>query len=229
MVELPAAELEPSRRIWPRTIGSGAPGAVLLSGPATVTIEEWMAPTLGPGRTTPTPRRTGRSGGPASLPTAWTPRSADRPDPRVRGPRQEPAARARGGRARQHLVHRHPEGRYRPAGSEDRPVASTRSWSRARADRTRRSWTGGAATCSSRCSRGTSAGSTRQRRNGDQEDAERQHLPLRHPSQFAGRAVVRGLPGQPHRQCRSEDDGDQGVHAPNADARPRRLAITRTT
>ena len=92
---------------------------------------------------------------------ARTPRSADRPDPRVRRARQQPAARSGGGSPGEHLVHGHSEGRDRPARPAHRAgAASIRSTSRARAGRTRRFWMRAAATCSSRCSRGTSAGST---------------------------------------------------------------------
>ena len=48
MVKLPAAELEPiSSYLATHYPIKDVPGAVLLSGPATVTIKEWMAPTLG--------------------------------------------------------------------------------------------------------------------------------------------------------------------------------------
>ena len=92
---------------------------------------------------------------------ARTSRSADRPDPRVRPARQQPAARSGGGSPGEHLVHGHSEGRDRPARPAHRASAtSIRSTSRAHAARTRRFWTSAAATCSSRCSRDTSAGST---------------------------------------------------------------------
>src|SRR5262245_17562785 len=48
MVKLPAAELETiSAYLAAHYPVKDVPGAVLLSGPATVTIKEWMAPTLG--------------------------------------------------------------------------------------------------------------------------------------------------------------------------------------
>lgn len=48
MVKLPASDLEAiSSYLATHYPIKGAPGAVLISGPATVTIKEWMAPTLG--------------------------------------------------------------------------------------------------------------------------------------------------------------------------------------
>ena len=158
-----APSSRPSRRTWPRTTRSRtSPGAVLISGPATVTIKEWMAPTLG--------SRPHDSHAAADGSIWWTGQFASklgRLDPRTGQIREfdlpansQPHGLAED-RAGQHLVHGHPEGRDRPARPTNRAGAtSIRSTSRARAARTRRFWTSAAATCSSRCSRGTSAGST---------------------------------------------------------------------
>ncbi len=67
MVKLPPAELEAiSTYLAAHYPIKDAPGAVLISGPATVTIKEWMAQRSGRGRTIHMPQPTDRSGGPAS-------------------------------------------------------------------------------------------------------------------------------------------------------------------
>ncbi len=63
MVKLPEAEVETiSSYLAAHYPIKDAPGAVLISGPATVTIKEWLAPSFAPGRPTPTPQPTGRIG-----------------------------------------------------------------------------------------------------------------------------------------------------------------------
>ena len=133
-----------------------------ISGPATVTIKEWLAPTLG--------SRPHDSHAAADGSIWWTGQFASklgRLDPRTGQIREFdlPAKSQPHGLAEdrpgQHLVHGHSEGRDRPARPTHRASAtSIRSTSRAHAARTRRFWTSAAATCSSRCSRDTSAGST---------------------------------------------------------------------
>ena len=118
MVKLPAAELEAiSSYLATHFPIKDAPSAVLLSGPATVIDQGVDGAHAGLAAA-----RLARRGGRVDLvdrsvcEQAWTSRPADGSDPRVRTPRHEPAARPGGGRTGQHLVHRHPERRHRPAG-----------------------------------------------------------------------------------------------------------------
>ena len=160
MVALPPAALETiSSYLAQHYPVKRTPGAVLISGPATVAIKEWSAPTLG--------SRPHDSHAAADGSIWWTGQYANklgRLDPRT-GQRREfdlPAGHMPHGLAED------PQGRsgtprFRRASSAgsiraaDR-FASTRSPSRVRAGRTRRSSTRAAATCSSRCNRGISDG-----------------------------------------------------------------------
>ncbi len=205
-----------SRPTWRRTTRSRTRRAPCCS-PARrrSTIKEWLAPTLG--------SRPHDSHAAADGSIWWTGQYASklgRLDPKTGQirefdvPAKTPAARPGRGSAGQYLVHRHPEGRDRPARSTNRAgarVSDHRAW-RTRAAHADHGWAPAADVLHAAVGP-RRPHQPRHRRDRDQEDAERQHLPLRHPDQLAGRAVVRGLPRQPHRQRRSADDGDQGVSA----------------
>ena len=163
MVKLPAAELETiSSYLATHYPIKDVPGAVLISGPATVTIKEWLAPTLG--------SRPHDSHAAADGSIWWTGQFASklgRLDPRTGQIREFdlPA------NSQPHGLAEDPQGNIWYTGIQKGVIgrldprrgkcASIRSTSRAHAGRTRRFWTSAAATCSSRCSRDTSAGSTR--------------------------------------------------------------------
>ena len=68
MAKLPPAELEAiSSSLAAYYPIKDAPGAVLISGPATITIKEWLAPTLGSRPHDSHAAADDRSGGPASM------------------------------------------------------------------------------------------------------------------------------------------------------------------
>ncbi len=160
MVALPPAELN--------TIASylathypvkHAPGAVLLSGPATVTIKEWLAPTLG--------SRPHDSHAAADGSIWWTGQFANRLgrlDPRTgqmrefevpTGSQPHGLAEDAQGNIWYTGIQKGVIGRLDPKTGQVREYPST---SRARVVRTRRSSTSAAAPCSSRCSPATSGG-----------------------------------------------------------------------
>ena len=212
MVKLPAAELESiSSYLAAHYPIKDVPGAVLISGPATVSIKEWLAPTLG--------SRPHDSHAAADGSIWWTGHFASklgRLDPRSgqirefelpantqpHGLGEDPAG--------EYLAHRDSEGRDRSARS---PHGSSEGVSAQRPRRTRSAHTDHRRTqrqpllhAAVRTCRPHQHGD---RRHGDQEDAERQYLSVRHPPQLERRALVHGLSRPPHRQRRSENHGDQ--------------------
>ena len=218
------------------------PAAVVIPGDVKVTIKEWVVPTLGSRPHDPLADADGaiwwtghvrQRAGPA--------RSEDRRDEGV--PAEDAAvrsARPDGRQGRQHLVHRRTPRARRQARIRRRARSpSTRCPTRPRAIRTRRSSTR-TARSGSRC-RAATWSARLIPKTGEIKLVtcrRRDRNPVRHGRQLA-RACRSSCEfgANKRRQHRSEDDGDQGVHAAerrdaaaaHRDHERRRASGTRTT